>query len=172
MVKNFVLAKRIDNLTKKIIAPDTERIIHIDFDSFSEAEKILFRRVDEMAEKYCLTGSSELLEENLDLISKNLQIVLNRVRELYCYIVSTMLGYDQTSEVVEYFFRLHFCNFEAELTECLAHVQSWTDKDKEAFILDLRKNGPIFFRIPRGFGYENVKKFSDLNNSKDLVESV
>jgi hypothetical protein len=171
MVRNFVLAKRMDNLAKKIVDPDTERLIHLDFESFSAEEKILIRKVDEMAEKYYQTGSGELLVENSDLIAKNLEILLNRVRDLYCYVVSTLLGYDQPKEVVEYFVRLHFCNFEADLTECLANVVKWSDKDREAFILDLRKNGAILFRIPREFGHNEGKEFIDLNNSKDL-ESV
>jgi hypothetical protein len=62
---------------------------------------------------------------------------------------------------------LHFLNFEADLTECLAHVRTWSDKDKEVFLLDLKKNGAFFFRVPRGFNDYNDKGFSELNNSKD-----
>ena len=52
MVKNFGLAKRIDNLSNKINDPNPEEIIHIDFDSFSDAERILFQKVDEIEEEW------------------------------------------------------------------------------------------------------------------------
>ena len=83
-----------------------------------------------------------------------------------------VLGCDSSNEIVEYFFRLHFYNFEADLTDCLAQVNKWSEKDREEFLLDLRKNGGVFFRIPRGFGDFDGKEFSDLNNSKDLEKGV
>ena len=168
-MKPWQLNGRVNRLSEQLANPiPTE--IKIDVNSFSETEKILFRKVDEIAEKYRQTGSVELLAQNLDLISKNLEIILNRVRELYCAVVPMVLGCDETNEVVEYFFRLHFYNFEADLTECLAHIRTWSEKDREEFLLDLRKNGSIFFRIPRGFGDYDSKEFNDLKNSKDLAE--
>jgi hypothetical protein len=170
-LKAWQLNRRVNRLSEQL-ANSIHSEIKLDFDSFSEAEKLLFRKVDEIAEKYRQTGSVELLVENSDLISKNLEVILSRVGELYCYVVSMVLRCDVSSEVVEYFFRLHFTNFEADLTDCLAQVGAWSEKDREEFVLDLRKNGPILFRIPRGFGDYDGKEFSDLNNSKDLEKGV
>lgn len=167
-MNNVQLAKRVESLCEKLRDNSSGGILHIDFNSFSEEEKLLFHKVDEIEEKYRQTGSFELLVENSDLIFKNLEVILRRVRELYCYVVPMVLGCDGTKDVVEYFFRLHFYNFEADLTECLAHVRTWSEKDREEFLLDLSKNGAFFFRIPRGFNDYNDKGFGNLNNSKDL----
>ena len=172
MVRNFILAKRIDNLTNKITDPDTERLIRLDFESFSEAEKILFRKVDEIYEESQKTGNEEILHKNAELLLKPSEILLRRITELYCRVSTTALACYEKKEIVNYFFKLHFCNFETDLAECLAQVHTWTDEDREEFVSDLRKNGAIFFEIPGRFGDSNGKKFSDLNNSKDLVEDV
>jgi hypothetical protein len=154
-MKALDLNRRVDGLSEKLRDTTSGSMVHLDFDSFSEPEKLLFRKVDEIEEKYRQTGSIEGLVENGDLISKNLEVILRRVRELYCYVVPMVLGCDGTNEIVEYFFRLHFYNFEADLTECLARVHTWSEKDREEFLLDLRKNGAFFFRIPRGFNENN-----------------
>ena len=105
-------------------------VIRLDFDSFSEAEKLAFSKVGEIVEKYRQTGSEDALVENTDLISKNLEIIFRRVTELYCYVVPMVLGCGGSQEIVEYFFKLHFYNFEADLNECLANVRKWSEKDR------------------------------------------
>jgi hypothetical protein len=170
-LKAWQINRRVNRLSEQLADPIHTQI-KIDVNSFSEAEKLLFRKVDEIAEKYRETGSIGVLVENLDLVSKNLEVFLMRVRELYCYSVLMVLGCDETNEVVEYFFRLHFTSFEADLTDCLAQVGAWSEKERGEFLLDLRKNGPILFRIPRGFGDYDGKEFSDLNNLKDLEKGV
>ena len=104
-MKTWPLNRKIDCLSEKLADPIHPEI-RLDLDSFSEAEKILFRRVDKIAEEYRQTGSAELLLENSDLISKNLEVFLMRVRELYCYAVPRVLGWGEADGVVEYFFRL------------------------------------------------------------------
>ena len=170
-MKAWKLDKRVNRLSEQL-ADSIHTQIKLDVNSFSEAEQLLFRKVDEIEEKYRKTGSIEVLVENSDLISKYLEVLLTRLRELYCYAISAVLGCDKTNEVVEYFFRLHFYNFEADLTECLARVGAWSEKDREKFLLDLKKNGAVFFRIPRIFGDYDGVEFRDLNNSKDLEKGV
>ena len=165
-MKPWQLNNKVNNLTKQLADPINPGI-KIDFNSFSEAEKLLFAKVDEIEEKYRQTGSEELLVENADLIFKNLEVILRRITELYCFAVPTVLGCDGTYEIVEYFFRLHFYNFQADLTECLAHVRkTWTEKDRQEFLSDLKQNGAPFYRIPRGFNEYNDKELGELNNSK------
>ena len=122
--------KRIDDLSEKFKDTTLGSIIHLDFDSFSEAEKLAFSKVGEIVEKYRQTGSEDALVENTDLISKNLEIIFRRVTELYCYVVPMVLGCGGSQEIVEYFFKLHFYNFEADLNECLANVRKWSEKDR------------------------------------------
>jgi hypothetical protein len=160
-LKTWSLTRKIDCLSEKL-ADSSHPEVRLDVDSFCEAEKILFRRVDEIAEEYRQTGSAELLLENSDLISKNLEVFLKRVRELYCYAVPKVLGCGEADGVVEYFFRLLFINFEVDLKECLAQVRLWSEKDRAEFALDLKNNNRVFFRIPRG-----LNDVDDLDISED-----
>ena len=156
-MKNADLFRRLEGLGEKLADKTSGGMIHIDFDSFSEEEKLLFRKCDEIEAKFLQTGSMEPFAENFDLILKNLEVILRRVREMYCYVVPMVLGSDGSKEIVEYFFKLHFYNFEVDLAECLSHVRTWTEKDRCEFLADLVKNGPAFFRIPRGFNDRNRK---------------
>lgn len=64
---------------------------------------------------------------------------------------------------------VNFCTSITDLKECLAHVRkTWTEKDKEEFLSDLKQNGAHFYRIPRGFNEYNDNELGELNNSKDL----
>ena len=165
MVKNFDLGKRIDNLSKKINDPNPEEIIHIDFESFSDAERILFQKAAEIEEEWQKTGKEEILLKNAELLLKPSEIIFRRITELYCYVATTLLAGGQNKEIVDYFFKLHFYNFEADLSECLAHVRTRSEEDNEEFLSDLKQNGAFFFRLPRCY---SDKEVSDLINSKDL----
>jgi hypothetical protein len=156
------LNSKIDRLEEKLADPPHSKI-KLDLDCFPEAEKILFRRVDEIAKEHRQTGSAEVLLKNSDLISKNLEVVLRRIKELYCHTVSKVLGCGEADGIVEYFFQLHFFNFEADLKDCLAHLAAWSKKDREAFALDLKDNKAVFFRIPR-----DLNDISDLDDLNDL----
>jgi len=70
-------------------------------------------------------------------------------------------------EIVDYFFKLHFLNFEMDLFEAVRNLLSLEEKDRQEFFSDLKKNGPLLFRIPRGFNEYNNKILSDAGNSKD-----
>ena len=69
---------------------------------------------------------------------------------------------------VDYFFKLHFYNFDADLAECLAHLRTWTDRDTEEFLLDLKEHGANFFRIPKGYSEPNYKEVSASQNLEEL----
>jgi hypothetical protein len=80
-----------------------------------------------------------------------------------------VLGSGGSYEIVEYFFKLHFYNFEADLIECLANVRKWSEKDREDFLLDLKQNGSMFFRIPRGFTEHSAVKGKKRKEEKNSV---
>jgi hypothetical protein len=170
MVKNFELAKRIENLTNKINDPDTESIIHLDFESFSEAEKVLFRKVEEIEEEFKKTGDQEILFKNAEFLLKPSEIIFRRITELYCYVATTVLACGESREIVDHFFKLHFYNFEVDLAECLEKTRTWTDKEKEEFLQDLKRSGTHLFRFPRGFDKDYCKELCNLLNSKELDE--
>jgi hypothetical protein len=170
LVKNFGLAKRIDNLSKKINDPNPEEIIRIDFESFSNAERILFQKVEEIEEEFKKTGNEEILLKNAELLLKPSEVILRRITDLYCYVATTLLAGGQNKEIVDYFFKLHFYNFETDLYECLTHLRTWTDKDREEFLSELKEYGAHLFRIPRGYNEDNCKEISELKDSKYLAE--
>jgi hypothetical protein len=168
---NSQLSKRIDCLNEKLKDVSGE-IIKIDYNSFSQAEKLLLAKVDKIEAEYRQTGSGELLAQNADLILKNIEIIQRRVTELFCYITPLALGCDGTHEIAKYFFDLHFYNFQVDLIECLRHFRSkWDQKDVEEFLLDLKKNGSPLFRIPRGFNEYNCKELIAFCDSADLDEN-
>jgi hypothetical protein len=83
-LKAWQLGRKVNKLSEKIKDTTCESIIHLDFESFSEAEKLLFKKVDEVEEEYQRTGNEKLLEKNFDLILKNIEVMLWRVTQLYC----------------------------------------------------------------------------------------
>ena len=167
---NLKLVKRINSLTEKINDNDNAAIIHFDFNSFSDAEKTLFRKVNKIENEFQETGNEDILLKNADLMLKPSEILVKRTTELYCHVLPTVLGYFENRELVDFFFKLHFYNFETDLAECLENVSTWTDKDKEEFLIDLKKSGTQLFRIPRGFDKNYCKELIDLINSKELDE--
>jgi hypothetical protein len=149
-MKSWKLNQKIDTLSKKLNDTTSENTVRLDFESFSEAEKLLFQKIAEIREEYQRTGNIEVLEKNANLVEKDLEVILTRVIQLFSDVVPRVLGCEGNFEVAEYFFQLHFRNFIADLGECLTQVGTWSDEDRKEFIDDLRKNGSFFFRLPRG----------------------
>ena len=168
MVKNYDLGKRIDNLAKKITDPESEKIIHIDFESFSEAEKTLFRKTNEIVEEFLKTGNGDIPIEDMELIVKSLETKLRRITELYCYFAKKFLTLNESKEIADYFFNLHFYNFDADLTEIMAFVHTWTNEEKEEFLSFLKKNGAKIPRIRRKYSELNCQEVSTDQDSEEL----
>jgi hypothetical protein len=166
-MKTWQLDRKVNDLSEKLMVDALSAEGRLDFGaSFSDAEKALLEKVGGIEEKYRQSGSVELLLENSGLISKSLEVILRHIEELYCSTVPLVLGGSERDEIVEYFFRLHYRNFEADLSECLAKVGKWSEKERGEFLLDLRKNGAPLFRIPRGFDDIADEKDDNSDNSK------
>ena len=171
-MRNFEKFRRVEKISEKLEDTAAGTLVHIEFDSFSEAEKALFRKVDEINEEYNRTGNLQLLAENSDLIYKDLEIIHKRVKELYCYTIPTvMAGYSAIDrEIIDYFFQLHFMNFEADFLQCIKHLHTWTKNDIDAFLSDLKRIGPCYYRIPRGFNESNSEEFDE--NAKSEISTA
>ncbi len=155
-MNNWEIKRRIDNLADKLKDDMPHDIIRLDFDSFSEKEKLVFQRANQVAEEFQRTGSAEGIPEKMSILQKEREILYDRIRELYCFAMPALISYGENNELIEYFFKWHFYNFEQDLFECLSHIrETWSEKNVEEFISDLRKNGSYFFRIPRGFNESN-----------------
>ena len=171
-MKNFEKIRRVEKIAEKLKDTSEGTLLRIDFDSWSEAERALFQKVDQINEEYVRTGNYELLAENADLIYKNLEVMHRRIRELYCYTIPTVISGIAAvdREVIDYFFQLHFLNFEADFLQCVKHLHTWTKRDFDQFMCDLKKNGACYFRIPRGFNERNSKEFDE--NEKSMISAV
>jgi hypothetical protein len=165
------LDRKLDRLVEQLAGPIGPEV-RLSVDSFSEAEKSLFRRVDKIAEEYRQAGSSESLLGNSELINKSLEVFLRRVRAFYCHAVSRVLGCGEVDGVFEYFFRLYFYNFEADLKDCLTRVGSWSKKDREEFATFLKDNKGCFFRVPRDLNDIESLDLNDLEESDNEMEET
>ena len=169
-MKTSDMFNRVENLSEKLRDTTTGTLLQVDFNSLSEAEKKLFLKVDEVNEEYLRTGSDEVLADNIELIYKSIEVMYKRIAELYCYTVPRAIsGVTAIDfEIVNHFFQLHFLNFEADLVECVKNLQRRNESERQNFLCDLKKNGPFFFRIPRGFNDHNNKILGEIDNSKEV----
>jgi hypothetical protein len=153
------LGKRVDALSEKL-KPVSSDVIRIDFDSFTEPEKQLFRKIWEIQAKYGSSPPAEVMEANREFIFKAGEVVSWRVLELFMFVMREALLGD---EIEEWYFKLHFYNFLADLSECLKRVRKWSEKDREEFLRDMKENDMMnrVFRIPRGFNEHNTAKGKD-----------
>jgi hypothetical protein len=147
------------------LKPVPSDVVRLDFDSFTEPEKQLFNRFWEIQEEYGLNPSSDVIEANKELIFKASEIVAWRVIELFMFVMKELLEHD---EIEEWYFKLHFYNFFEDLKECLANVRKWSEKDREEFLRDMKRDDMInkVFRIPRGFNDHDTVKSKNKREAK------
>lgn len=139
--------------------------IRVDFDSFPESEKQLFRRILEIQGKNGLEPSAEVVEANAEFIFKAREVVGWRVLELFMFVMRELLNED---EIEEWYFKLHFCNFLVDLNECLQRVRKWSLKDREEFLRHMKQDNMMnkYVRIPRGFNNHNTVKSKSKQEGK------
>jgi len=163
-LKPWELSRRVGDLSEKLKDVPFEGI-RVDFDSFPEPEKQLFRRILEIEEKYDSSPPADVIEANKEFIFKALEIISWRVLELFMFVMKESLGGD---EIEGWYFKLHFCNFFADLNECLQRVRKWSEKDREEFLRHMKQDGMMnkFVRIPRGFNDRNTVKSKNRRDGK------
>jgi len=159
----------VENLSEKLEDPTAGSLLHIDPNSFSGAEKALFLKVNEVEEEFKQTGNEEILLKDGDLIYKSIEVMFKRITDLYCYTVpKAICGLTAIDhEIVKHFFQLHFWNFETDLLECILNLQKWEESDRQKFLCDLKKYGPLYFRMPRGFSSCDTKDLCAKFDSKE-----
>lgn len=164
-MKSWRLNRRVGALSEKLKSVSSD-VVRIDFDSFSEPEKQLFRRIWEIEEKYGSSPPADVIEANKEFIFKAREVVSRRVLELFMFVMGEVLGGD---EIEVWYFKLHFYNFFEDLKDCLKNVRKWSEKDREEFLRDMKQNGMMnkVFRIPRGFNDRNATKSKKRQKGKD-----
>jgi len=155
-LKSWQLNRRVDDLSEKLKTVQSD-VVRLDFDSFTEPEKQLFRKVWEIQAKYGDSPPADVVEANREFIFKATEVISWRVLELFMFVMRELLGED---EIEEWYFKLHFYNFFEDLNECLQRVRNWPQKEREKFLKDMKESGMInkAFRFPRGPSVEDLKK--------------
>jgi hypothetical protein len=150
------LDRRVGVLSEKL-KPVSSDVVRLDYDSFSEPEKQLFRKIWEIEKEYGSSPPADVIEANREFIFKASEVVSWRVLELFMFVMKELLWGD---EIEEWYFKLHFYNFFVDLRECLEHVRKWSEKDREEFLRDMKENDMMnkVFRIPRGSIKEDLRK--------------
>jgi hypothetical protein len=146
----------VDALSEKLRSVSSD-VVRLDFDSFSEPERQLFSRIWEIQQEYGLNPPADVIEKNRELIFKATEVIGWRVMHLFMFVMKELLGED---EIEEWYFKLHFYNFFADLSDCLKNVRRWSEKDREEFLRDMKEHDMMnkVFRIPRGPSTEDLRK--------------
>ena len=164
-MKSWHLDRKVGDLSEKL-KPVSSDVVRLDFDSFTEPEKQLFSKIREIEQEYGLSPPADVIEANAELIFKAREIIAWRVIELFMFVMKELLGHD---EIEEWYFKLHFFNFFEDLKECLANVRKWSEKDREEFLSDMKRDNMInkVFRIPRSLNDRNTVKSKKKREGKD-----
>jgi hypothetical protein len=158
------LDKRVNGLSERLKSVSSD-VVRLDFDSFTEPEKQLFRRIWEIQTKYGDSPPADIIEANKEFIFKAIGVISWRVLEMFMFVMRETLGED---EIEEWYFKLHFYNFFEDLKECLQRVRKWPEEERERFLKDMKESGMInrVFRIPRGLDKEDLRKRSNKRERK------
>jgi hypothetical protein len=112
-----VLSKRIDNLSMKLVDEPKERIGRFDNSSFTDAEKLLFSKFDELQEKYGTPLPHDIVEANRDLISKAHEILMKYTIGTFKFMIVSFFGNFENQrdknifDTFLYSFLLEVCQF-------------------------------------------------------------
>ena len=118
-MKGGNLERRVRDLSDKINDVPLGGGVRLDYESFSESEKLLFRKAQEVMEEYRRTHNDVFLEKNADLLVKQFEVAFNRLNQLYCELGPALIAWDRIDdyEVFEFYFKLHMMFFHQELAE-------------------------------------------------------
>jgi hypothetical protein len=154
----------VDALSEKLKIVQSD-VVRLDFDSFSEPEKQLFRKVWEIQKKHGFDLSADVSEAEREFVLKAGEVVSWRVLQLFMFVMKELL---QGDEVEEWYFKLYFFNFFEDLTECLQRVRKWSEKDREEFLRDMKGHGIMdkVFRIPKSSSREDSEKRKEKRESR------
>jgi hypothetical protein len=133
-MKPAQLIRRIEELSEKL-KPVPSEGIRIDFYSFTQPEQLVLLKNAELEEKYRYGWTDEAVRENINIILKGNQIVMERVTELFEFIIPRALMLD---EIEQWYFRVQFNDFWKRFFECQENVSRWPEKEREDFLRLIR----------------------------------
>jgi hypothetical protein len=155
-MKSWQLNRKVKGLSCKL-DDSAKTETRIDYNCFSEAERKLLDRVQEIIDKY-KPGSppDDVIEKNADLWNKGLEIFGRRAMELFVDVMPAVLCCD---ELEEWYFKLYFHNFLFDWIESVKQVREMPKEKRDALILERREMGMLdrVFRLHRNQP-ETIKK--------------
>ena len=160
------LSKRVDNLAMKLVDEPKERIARFDAASFTEAEKLLFRRIEELQKEYGTRLNPEVLEANKDLIFKAEDILLKYCIETFRFMMLCFWG-NPESQRDKNLFNLFFYNFLLDVKKCLKEAQQ-TKSEEDYF--NLMDKYDLFGKLSRFAGADNSK--AEVEKQENVLEKT
>jgi hypothetical protein len=153
-LKFWELNRKIGCLSQEITDPSRTET-RIDVTSLSEPERQLFRRINEIIEKYKPANPpDDVIEKNRDLWNKALEIFARRALELFVGVMPASLCCD---ELETWYFKLYFHNFWLDWLESVYEVRNMPKEQREALISERREMGMLdgVFRFPKSWRGES-----------------
>jgi hypothetical protein len=147
-LKSWQLNKKINGLSNRIDS-SIETEIRFDINSFSEPERKLLDKVQEIIDKYSpAIPPQDVIEKNADLWYKGLEIFARRATELFVEIMPVPLCCD---ELEEWYFKMYFYNFLCDWLESVERVHKMPKEKREGLISERREMGLLdrVFRLHR-----------------------
>ena len=147
-MKPWQINRKVGNLTREL-DDSAKWETRIDFNCFTEPERKLFARVQEIVDKYA-PGSppQDVIDKNADLWNKGLEIFARRAMELFVDIMPASLCCD---ELEEWYFKIYFYNFLFDWLESVQKLREMPKEKRDALILERREMGLLdrVFRLHR-----------------------
>ena len=164
-MKSWQLKRRLNRLSEGL-SYSVETETRIDFNSFSEPERQLLDKVQEIVDKYAPASPPEdVIEKNADLWYKGLEIFARRATELFVEVMPASLCCD---ELEEWYFKIYFYNFLYDWLESVQRLREMPKDRHDELLCERREMGMLdkVFRIRRN-PPEPIKK----NECNEATES-
>ena len=147
-MKAWQLKHRVNSLSEELADPiKTET--RLDFSSFSEPERQLLDRVQEIVDKYApAVPPQDVIEKNSGLWYKGLEIFGRRATDLFVEVVPDSLCCD---ELEKWYFKLYFYNFWLDWQESIQQLRKMPKEQHDALLCERREMGLLdrVFRLKR-----------------------
>jgi hypothetical protein len=147
-LKPWQLSRKVKGLSGKL-ADSTKTETRIDINCFSEPERKLLDKVQEIMDKYLpASPPQDIIEKNSDLWFKGLEIFGRRATELFVDIMPASLC---CNGLEEWYFKMYFYNFLYDWFESIQKVREIPKEKRDALILERREIGLLdrVFRLHR-----------------------
>ena len=147
-MKPWQLNRKVKGLSNRI-DDSVKTETRIDINCFSEPERKLLDKVQEIVDKYApASPPQDVIEKNSELWYKGLEIFARRATELFVYVMPASLCCD---ELEEWYFKMYFYNFLYDWLESVKQVREMPKEKRDALISERREMGLLdrIFRLHR-----------------------